>query len=28
MYSLTIVSISKTWISDINLKNYWGYLLW
>jgi len=26
--SLTTVYISKTWDSDLSLKNKWSYLLW
>jgi len=28
LYSLTIISIRKTWIGDISLKTLWCYLLW
>jgi len=27
-YSLTIISIRKTWLGDISLKASWCYLLW
>jgi len=28
LYSLTIISVWKTWLIDISLKTWWWYLLW